>query len=49
VGYFYPYLKENYGFSDFVNVGKNVFYRGVEVFINRIYDVAADKDDVLMV
>jgi hypothetical protein len=48
VGYFYPYLKKNYGLGDFVYVSKNVFYRSVEAFINRVYDVAANKGEVFV-
>lgn len=49
MSYFYPHLKENYGLGDFIYVGKNVFYRGVEAFINRVHDVAVNKDETFIV
>ena len=48
VGYFYPHLEDSYGLGDFVNVGRDVFYRSVEAFIDRVHDVAADKGEALV-
>jgi hypothetical protein len=48
MSYFYLYLKENYGLGDFIYVDKNVFYRDIEAFINRVYDVAANKGEIFI-
>jgi hypothetical protein len=41
-------LEDSYSLGDFVNIGRDVFYRNVEAFINRVHDVAANKSEALI-
>ena len=48
LGYFNPMLDKSYGKGEVVTVGKDVYYRSVILFIERIKDLASVKGAILV-
>ena len=48
LGYFDPHLDKSYGEGEIVTVGKDLYFRSVILFIERIKDIAAVKGDALV-
>lgn len=48
LGYFDPHLDKSYGEREIVTVGKDLYFRSVILFIERIKDIAAVKGDALV-
>ena len=48
LGYFNPMLDKSYGEGEVVTVGKDVYYRSVILFIERIKDLASVKGATLV-
>ena len=48
LGYFDPHLDKSYGEGEIVTVGKDVYYRSVILFVERIHDLAAVKGEAVV-
>lgn len=48
IGYFDPHLDKSYGDGEIVTVGKDVYYRSVLLFVERIKDVASVKGEAIV-
>ena len=48
LGFFDPHLDKSYGEGEIVTVGKDIYYRSVILFIERVRDLAATKSDSLV-
>ena len=48
LGYFDPHLDKSYGEGEIVTVGKDIYYRSVILFIERVRDLATIKTDTLV-
>ena len=48
LGYFDPHLDKSYGEGEIVTVGKDLYFRSVILFVERIKDLATVKGDALV-
>ena len=48
LGYFDPHLEKSYGEGEIVTVGKDLYYRSVILFVERVRDLATVKGDALV-
>ena len=48
LSYFDPYLNKSYEDSEIITIGKNVYYRSVILFIKRIHDLTAVKEEAII-
>ena len=48
LGYFDPYLDKSYGEGEIITVKKNMYYRSVILFVERIHDLATVKGEAIV-